>query len=75
MTALLLRLFVKEDAPLTSPKVRAKIGSLSGTVGLLCNIILFGIKFLIGTISASLSIVADAMNNLSDASGFSTLEN
>ncbi len=68
MTALLLRLFVRNDAPLTSPKGRAKVGSLSGTVGLLCNIILFGIKFLIGTVSGSLSIIADAMNNLSDAS-------
>ncbi len=68
MTALLLRLFIKEDAPMTSPKVRAKVGSLSGTVGLLCNILLFGVKFVIGTLSGSLSITADAMNNLSDAS-------
>lgn len=68
MTDLLLKLFVKEDVQNASPRIRAKIGSLSGTVGLLCNIILFLIKFLIGTISGSLSITADAMNNLSDAS-------
>ena len=68
MTDLLLRIFVKHDASYDSPKVRAKVGSLSGTVGLICNIVLFFIKFLIGTLSGSLSITADAMNNLSDAS-------
>lgn len=68
MTDLLLRLFIKDGAPYNSPNVRAKVGSLSGTVGLLCNLLLFGLKFLIGTVSGSLSITADAMNNLSDAS-------
>ena len=43
MTDLLLRIFVKHDASYDSPKVRAKVGSLSGTVGLICNIVLFRI--------------------------------
>ena len=72
MTALLLRLFVgkdiKDSDSCSSLKVRSKIGRLSGMVGLLSNICLFAIKLLIGTLSGSLSITADAMNNLSDAS-------
>ena len=67
MTELLLRLFVK-DRTLTSPKARARVGRLSGIVGILCNLILFTGKLIIGTLSGSVSITADAMNNLSDAS-------
>ena len=47
---------------------RAKIGRLSGFVGLFCNILLFIGKLAIGILSGSVSITADAMNNLSDAS-------
>lgn len=67
MTSFLLKLFVKNHDSATDPKVRAKIGSLSGTVGLICNIFLFAGKLLIGTLAGSVSITADAMNNLSDA--------
>lgn len=68
MTKLLLRLFVKEHNSTASPAVRAKVGRLSGVVGLLCNLLLFAGKLIIGIISGSVSITADAMNNLSDAS-------
>lgn len=47
---------------------RSAVGQKAGIVGIVCNVILFGLKFLIGTISASVSITADALNNLSDAS-------
>ena len=67
LTGLLLRLFVK--APHESKAGRAGIGKLSGIVGILCNILLFAAKLLIGTLSGSLSITADAMNNLTDATG------
>ena len=67
MTNLLLRLFVREDP--ASPKGRAKTGRLSGIVGILCNLLLFGGKLVIGTLSGSVSITADAMNNLTDATG------
>ena len=67
MTNLLLGLFVKD--PTDSPKGRAKIGSLSGTVGIVCNVLLFLMKLLVGILSGSVSITADALNNLSDASG------
>ena len=67
MTRLLLRLFVKDYAQGEKPKVRGAVGKLSGIVGIICNLILFGLKLLVGTVSGSVSITADAMNNLSDA--------
>lgn len=67
MTKLLLRLFVKEYDTPQKPRVRAAVGKLSGLVGIICNLILFGLKLLVGTVSGSVSITADAMNNLSDA--------
>lgn len=67
MTKLLLRLFVKEYDQPKKPKVRAAVGKLSGAVGIGCNLLLFGLKLLVGTLSGSVSITADAMNNLSDA--------
>ncbi len=65
MTKLLVRLFAGGDP--AQPKTRAKIGKLSGIVGMLCNVLLCVLKLLIGTVSGSVSIMADAMNNLSDA--------
>ena len=67
MTKLLLRLFVKNYENRVSSKVRAQVGRLSGVVGILCNLLLFGGKLLVGILSGAVSIVADAMNNLSDA--------
>ena len=69
MTNLLLRLFVKDADNTENPKVRAAIGTLSGFVGIVCNVLLFAFKLLVGTLTGSVSITADAMNNLSDASG------
>ncbi|MBR3949118.1 MAG: cation transporter [Oscillospiraceae bacterium] len=69
MTKLLLRLFVKDPENTGDPAVRAAIGTLSGAVGIGCNVLLFLMKLLVGTLSGSVSITADAMNNLSDASG------
>ena len=63
MTRLLLRLFVKN--PDTN---RAGVGKLSGLVGIVCNLLLFAGKLTVGTLAGSVSITADAMNNLTDAS-------
>lgn len=60
MTNLLLRLFAKKGG-------RAAVGRLSGIVGVVCNLLLAGAKLLIGILSGSVAITADAMNNLSDA--------
>ena len=61
MTKLLLRLFTKDVTD------RGAIGKLSGVVGIICNLLLFAFKLVVGTISGAVSITADAMNNLSDA--------
>ncbi len=66
MTRLLLRLFIgKEDG--NNPEVRKKYGFLSGFTGIVLNILLFGGKLAAGILSGSISVVADALNNLSDA--------
>ena len=67
MTNLLLRLFVRGYQEPRQPRVRSGVGKLSGIVGILCNVVLFALKLLVGTISGSVAITADAMNNLSDA--------
>ncbi len=68
MTRLLLRLFVRNADHTDDPKVRSSYGVLSGIVGILCNLLLFTGKLVVGTLSGSVSITADAVNNLSDAS-------
>ena len=67
MTNWLLRTFVKNSDHPEDPKVRADVGFLSGVVGILCNLLLFGGKLAVGLLTHSVSITADAMNNLSDA--------
>ena len=69
MTNFLVRLFVKNSDDTRSGAVRSAIGRLSGIVGIGCNVLLFLLKLLAGGITGSVSITADAMNNLSDASG------
>lgn len=67
MTKLLLHYFVKDYENTAKSKVRTAIGKLSGITGIICNALLFALKITVGTLSASVSITADAMNNLSDA--------
>ncbi|MBQ5607707.1 MAG: cation transporter, partial [Oscillospiraceae bacterium] len=68
MIKLLMKASLPQGLPPTASKVRAAAGRLSGIVGIVCNALLFVGKFIIGTLSGSVSITADAMNNLSDAS-------
>ena len=67
MTNWLLRTFIKNSDHSEDPKVRAAIGILSGIVGIVCNVLLCGGKLAVGIATGSVSITADAMNNLSDA--------
>ena len=67
MTDLLVRLFVKDSDNISNPKVRGRYGILSGCAGIVVNVILFLAKFLVGTVTNSIAITADAVNNLSDA--------
>ncbi len=69
MAELLLRLFVKNSQNTADPHVRSAIGALSGAVGICCNVLLFLAKLAAGILTGSVSITADALNNLSDASG------
>ena len=64
MTKLLLRLFVKDP---DTPDGRARVGSLAGAVGILCNLLLFLGKVTAGLLSGSVAIAADGWNNLTDA--------
>ena len=67
MTQVLLNIFVGRHADLQEPETRGRIGKTAGTVGMLCNILLFAVKLLAGLLAGSVSIMADALNNLSDA--------
>ncbi len=67
MTGLLIKLFIKDAENTSSPKVRAKYGTLSGIVGIITNIILSAVKLAIGSLTGSIAITGDALNNLSDA--------
>ena len=69
MTNFLLRIFIKDYEKTGDPRVRTAIGALSGAVGIGCNVLLFLMKLAVGVLSGSVSITADALNNLSDASG------
>lgn len=67
MISVLAGVFIKNKEDVKNPQVRQKYGMLCGIVGIFFNIFLFAGKFLAGTISKSISITADAFNNLSDA--------
>ncbi len=74
MISILAKRFIKDYNNMKSPHVRHSYGMLCGIVGIVLNILLFAGKFLAGTISHSIAITADAINNLSDAgSSFITL--
>lgn len=67
MTQLLLRLFVKNYQDTGDPEVRGQYGRLAGLTGIAVNVLLCAGKFLAGLLSGSVAILADAVNNLSDA--------
>ena len=68
MTKLLIKRFIKDYENTQNSDVRTAYGKFSSIVGIVCNAILFISKLIVGTLSASVSITADAVNNLSDAS-------
>lgn len=67
MTQLLLHLFVKNYQDTGDPEVRGQYGRLAGLTGIAVNVLLCAGKFLAGLLSGSVAILADAVNNLSDA--------
>lgn len=68
MNNLIFKTFVKDWQDVKNPKVRDSYGKLAGIVGILSNTLLCVMKILVGLISGSIAIVADAINNLADAS-------
>lgn len=69
MTDFLIKLFIKSSGGSTdTPAVRSAYGKMAGKVSIACNVLLCFGKFLAGMLSGSVSITADAVNNLSDAS-------
>ena len=68
MTQLLIRLFVRHPDDTKNAAVRTAYGNLASLVGMACNILLCLGKLTAGTLFGSIAIMADALNNLSDAS-------
>ncbi len=67
MTDILLRLFIKNYEDTQNPAVRSAIGKLAGLTGIVCNCLLTVLKLVIGLLVGSMAIIADGVNNLSDA--------
>ena len=68
MTEFLVQRLIRDAQNTEDPSVREAYGRLAGIVGVICNVLLFVGKFLLGTLTGSVAITADAVNNLSDAS-------
>ena len=67
MTDFLVKHFIKEYEHTEKVSVRTAYGVLASIVGIFCNILLFIVKFIVGLTVHSVSVMADAFNNLSDA--------
>lgn len=67
MTKFLIQKFIKNPDDINNPIIRRNYGTLSSIVGIVCNIFLFILKYIMGTLSSSISVVSDAFNNLSDS--------
>ena len=67
MTEFLVRHFVKDYEHTEKVSVRTAYGVLASIVGIFCNVFLFLVKFAVGLVIHSVSVTADAFNNLSDA--------
>lgn len=67
MTNILVRLFVKDSENISNAQVRTSYGTLGSVTGIILNLILSVSKYIAGTVSGSISVTADAINNLSDA--------
>ena len=67
MTEILIRKFIKDFKNTANPEVREAYGKLSGAVGIVSNLILSALKVTAGLVFGSIAIVADGINNISDA--------
>ena len=67
MITLLSKLFIKDRKNYESAAVRGQYGLLCGVWGIVLNLLLFAAKMIAGMLANSVSVLADAFNNLSDA--------
>ncbi len=67
MIKLLAKIFIKNETDQNLPETRRKYGVLCGAVGIALNILLFALKIFVGTLTGSVAVTADAINNISDA--------
>ncbi|MDR3238325.1 MAG: cation diffusion facilitator family transporter, partial [Spirochaetia bacterium] len=64
----LIKFFIKDYENTKAPGIRREYGKLAGIVGIISNFLLCTVKIVIGIISGSIAIIADGINNLTDAS-------
>ena len=67
MIKILVKKFIKNYEDVKNPHVREKYGVLGGILGIVCNLVLFAIKLLIGIFLNAIAIMSDAFNNLTDS--------
>ena len=67
MTNFIVKHFIKDSEEIEKMSVRTAYGLVASVVGILCNVLLFAVKFAIGVLTKSISVMADSFNNLSDA--------
>ncbi|MDD2446227.1 MAG: cation diffusion facilitator family transporter [Tissierellia bacterium] len=67
VTNYLLNKILKGHTDYNKKETRTKVGTLASIVGLIANVLLSAIKIIIGIVISSVSVIADGMNNLSDA--------
>lgn len=67
MVTLIKKLFIKDYENTSSPVVRLRYGTVAGVMGIISNFLLFLAKLAVALLSGSVAIMADAMNNLTDA--------
>ena len=66
MISWLVQTFIKDYTLVEDKTVRNQYGYLAGMVGIILNLLLFMIKFLVGALTGSIAVMADAFNNFSD---------
>lgn len=67
MINFLISHFIKDYKDIDNTKVRERYGLLAGIVGITINVLLSIVKLVIGSITNSIAVVVDGVNNLSDA--------
>lgn len=66
MIRFLASVFIK-NKDMRSDETRRKYGLLCGACGIFLNLLLFALKIFVGTLTGSVAVTADAVNNISDA--------